>query len=489
MNFERKEVVKDLAKKLIKELDRKENLMKKLFFSFLAFIFIIGASYCAVDVDAMAADVNTRTDAGVTQSTTELLPVMREFKDLVDNDSIVRMNFTKMIDQVPAYYQEKGPDGEYIHGYYLQSIDEMIYKINSIIGKAPEYNETDLVGFPINTILNWTMGVPAGAAAFRNEKVNEMFRKVLAVWTEYLDSKDSLSVFNKGETGWCCDQALEKLKMEQYLDGPALTHFKNGYNPEEYPFPYTSWNDFFIRHFKNKDERPISRGKNEVVSACDSKVYNIQHNAKLQDWFWLKSQPYSLWDMLANKDGEEGAAKIESDKKHFEEYVKPFEGGTVYQAFLSAFKYHRWNSPVSGTIKKAYVKAGTYYSATESEDMDPAGPDQSQGYIAHTATRAIIYIEADNPAIGLMCFSAIGMAEVSSCIINEEIMERLNNDKVVKVKKGDELGYFQFGGSTHCLVFQKDVIKKFVLKDNGNEIELKKDDEVKMGECIAITNN
>ncbi len=84
--------------------------------------------------------------------------------------------------------------------------------------------------------------------------------------------------------------------------------------------------------------------------------------------------------------------------------------------------------------------------------MDQGSPDLSQGYIAHTATRAIIYIEATYPKIGLMCVIPIGMSEVSSCIINEKIIPGH------KVKKGDELGYFQFGGSTHCLVFQKGVI-------------------------------
>ncbi len=401
-----------------------------------------------------------------------LSPVMVEFQDLIDNDSIIRMNFMKMIDQVPSYYKETGPDGKYLHGYYLQSIEEMIILINHILTTAPEYNDTELVGFPINTILNWTMGVPAGGAAFRNEKVNAMFKKVLAVWTEFLETEKSLYVFNKSENGWCCSEALEKLNMHQYLNDEDYEIFRSGWKAGEY-FPYKSWNDFFIRVFKDDKQRPIDHDQNVVVSACDSTVYNIQHNARLQDWFWLKSQPYSLRDMLANQSGDlEGMDKVESDEKHFEKFVKPFDGGTVYQAFLSAFKYHRWNSPVDGVIKKAYVKEGTYYSATQSEGMDQGSPDLSQGYIAHTAARAMIYIEATDPAIGLMCVMPIGMAEVSSCILNEKIKPGY------KISKGDELGYFQFGGSTYCMVFQKGVIDKF---------EVKKEDDIHMGCAVAIT--
>lgn len=360
--------------------------------------------------------------------------VVQEFQDLINNDAVVRMNFTKMIDQVPGYYKEEDAPG-----FYLESIDEMLEMIDYILGTAPEYNDTDLVGFPINTILNWTMGVPAGAAAFRNEKVNAMFKKILQFWGKgFLSSEDSKYVFEDGGS-WRSQEALEQLQMEQYLANPAGE------------WPYDSWNKFFIREFLNIDvERPIYQPENDnaVIAACDSEVYSIQCNAKLQDWFWVKSQPYSLWDMLANEDGYK---KTQSDNEHFDQYVKPFEGGTVFQAFLSAFKYHRWHSPVSGTIEKAYVKDGTYYSATQAEGLDQASPDLSQGYIAHTATRAIIFIRANEP-IGLMCVIFIGMAEVSSCIINDNIQPGY------QIQKGEELGYFQFGGSTHCLVFREGVI-------------------------------
>lgn len=84
--------------------------------------------------------------------------------------------------------------------------------------------------------------------------------------------------------------------------------------------------------------------------------------------------------------------------------AEQFVGGTIYQAFLSALSYHRWHSPVSGTVVKTRLIEGTYYSETLSEGSDPAGPNDSQGYIAEVATRALIFIEADDPAIGLMCF-------------------------------------------------------------------------------------
>ena len=154
--------------------------------------------------------------------------------------------------------------------------------------------------------------------------------------------------------------------------------------------------------------------------------------------FWIKSQPYSLQYMLDNDN-----------------LVDTFVDGTIYQAFLSALSYHRWHSPVSGKVESAYVIDGAYYSESWEERFDPAGPNDSQGYITELATRALIFIKADNPDLGLMCFMAVGMAEVSTCEIT--VYEGQH------IKKGDELGMFHFGGSTHCLIFRPEVNLEFDL--------------------------
>src|SRR5262249_5530384 len=95
-----------------------------------------------------------------------------------------------------------------------------------------------------------------------------------------------------------------------------------------------------------------------------------------------------------------------------------------------------------------FVREGTYYSEAESEGTNPDGMKLSQGYLAHVATRAIILIEGDDPAIGLVCLMPVGMVEVSSCVIHPEIRPGH------RVQKGEEVGYFQYGGSTYCLIFE-----------------------------------
>ena len=138
--------------------------------------------------------------------------------------------------------------------------------------------------------------------------------------------------------------------MEQYEHDPQDEHWG-----------FASWNDFFTRRFKD-GERPVASPDDDkvIVSACESTPYGISTDVKRQDRFWIKSQPYSLQDMLANDDS-----------------VDQFVGGTVYQAFLSATNYHRWHSPVAGTIVRAFVQEGTYYSEADSEGTDAVEPMNS----------------------------------------------------------------------------------------------------------------
>ena len=178
-----------------------------------------------------------------------------------------------------------------------------------------------------------------------------------------------------------------------------------------------------------------------IVSACESTPYRISTDVQREDQFWVKSQPYSLRDLLAD-----------------DESVEQFVGGSVYQAFLSATNYHRWHAPVAGTIVRAFVQGGTYYSEADSEGAAAVEPQDSQSYLAHVATRAVILIEADDPVIGLVAFVPVGMSDVSSCVIASSVTPGSH------VAKGDEIGYFQFGGSSHCLVFRPGAIADFTLQ-------------------------
>ena len=364
-------------------------------------------------------------------------PVVEEFQHMIESDPVMFMYFTRMFEEQPSFPPPAGSGDVKLANYR-----QMLVVVNHVLTTAPSFDTTDMVGFPINAILDFPMITPAGLAAFASPKVNEMFREILAVWTAFLDSEASRYVLNDSPTGWLSPAAREALHLEEFQTDPAKPCLG-----------FKSWNDFFIREFK-PGARPVAlpRDPRAIVSACEAAPYAIQTDVKEYDTFWIKSQPYSLRQLLNG---------------HF---VDRFVEGTVYQAYLSAENYHRWHSPVSGTIAKIEKLKGTYYAEAASEGFDPIGPNNSQGYIAHVATRGLLFIEADNTDIGLMCLIPVGMAEVSSCLFVDGAGQPLREGQ--RVSKGDQVGYFQFGGSTHCLVFRPGVVSQFTAQaipqgDNG----------------------
>ncbi|WP_285243189.1 phosphatidylserine decarboxylase family protein [Pseudarthrobacter sp. fls2-241-R2A-127] len=352
-----------------------------------------------------------------------LHPVIVEFQELIASDPVVRLYMTEMIEQVPKSkpYRKR----------HLTSVDQMLRLINEVLTMAPEFSEGGMVTTPLTAILDWTMGTEAGFAAHRDPRIVAMFRKVLDAWCTFLTSPESLYVLNDSPSGWMSEKAQQAVGISDYEHDPHAEHWG-----------FTSWNDFFSRRLTSTS-RPVADADDDkvIVSACESTPYKISSDVQRQSRFWVKNQPYSLDDLLARDDS-----------------VDDFVGGTVYQAFLSALNYHRWHAPVAGTIVRAYLKDGTYFSEAESEGANAVDSRFSQAYLAHVAARAIILIQADDPAIGLMAFVPVGMIEVSSCVIDPDIVPGHH------VKKGDELGYFQFGGSTECLIFRPGAIDQFALE-------------------------
>ena len=363
------------------------------------------------------------------QRNASLHPVVREFRDMIENDPVMNMYFTLMFEQQPRSAPKPGSGDVKLENY-----EQMLVVMNHVLTTSPTFDATAMVGCPINAILDYPMITPAGLAAFADPRVNEMLRRLLSVWAEFLDSEASRYVLDDSPSGWLSPIARESLQLHEFRIDPDAEFCG-----------FKSWNDFFIRRFK-PGRRPVARPDDQkaIVSACESQPYRIQTQVNEHDTFWMKSQPYSVRHMLNGN------------------FVEQFVGGTVYQAFLSADNYHRWHSPVTGTIRRLQKVPGTYFAEAASERFDPAGPTNSQGYIAHVATRALIFIEADYSGIGLMCLVAVGMAEVSSCVLVDQEGKPLKEGQ--KVEKGDQLGYFQFGGSTHCLVFQPGVISEFAVE-------------------------
>ncbi|KAI0069297.1 phosphatidylserine decarboxylase [Artomyces pyxidatus] len=373
------------------------------------------------------------------------IPPVEAFKDAIEGDPVMKFLFDQIFLQVSS--KNTVPDFE-----------TLLFMLDHILPSAPAYQiATDPqgnpigepIGVPIYLIFDLLSNTAAAYDLFRLPKFNAALKKLLDFWGAYLSdpTKDSNAVLNTGEEGWFSQPAIRRLETNLGTLSFSQTYITPDPNADNRG--YATWDDFFTRAFQS-GVRPVDAAENPTLihSACESTVYRMAPDVSAHDQFWLKGQKYSLYDML-NRD---------------EEMAAYFNGGTVYQAFLSPLDFHRWHAPLNGIIEKIVRLDGTYYAVLPDEGAAADDPDlpegspygaiiRSQSFITITAARALIYIRADNPDIGLMCFVGVGMVEVSTCEVTVKEGQR--------VRTGDQLGMFHFGGSTHALVFGPQIDVKF----------------------------
>jgi len=347
-------------------------------------------------------------------------PSVQALADLIATNGIVRMYVTQMIEEVPS------PNN------YIKSVDELLATLNHIIQRAPKYNPDPAKrnAFPMSALFVYMMFTPSGETAFRLTDFNSAIRAILQAWCDYLDSPASQDVLNTGEYGWLSPSAYEFNKLNEFIIPD-----KNAPH-----WGFASYNAYFHRQI-NLEYRPLASPNDPkvIVSANDGTMYNLSRRVKKSDTFWIKSQPYSLVNILDNSP-----------------YTDHFVGGDVMQSFLSGANYHRWRAPISGKIVEARIINGLMFSELHSEGFDPQAGIFSQGFEASVNTRGLVIIESEDPIIGKVAVIPIGITEISSITIGVKVGQQ--------VKKGEELGYFSYGGSTLCLVFQPKAIKRFTVK-------------------------
>ena len=208
---------------------------------------------------------------------------------------------------------------------------------------------------------------------------------------------------------------------------------------------YISFNDFFSRKLK-KGVRTIKKG---LVSPGDGKLLAFEQIDKLENFF-IKGRKFHLTEFL-------------SDKK----LASKFKDGSLLILRLAPDDYHRYHFPFDGTPSKIKKIKGNYLSVSPYAliaNFTKVFCENKREYcILKTASKGDILI------------APVGATMVGS------IIETYTADN--HVRKGDEMGYFEFGGSTIVLLTEKNSfsINKDILKNTLN----KRETYVKMGDQIA----
>jgi phosphatidylserine decarboxylase len=133
------------------------------------------------------------------------------------------------------------------------------------------------------------------------------------------------------------------------------------------------------------------------------------------------------------------------------QYRDAFAGGTLTHTFLDVNCYHRYHAPVDGVLRELRripgVAAGGGYTLWDNEQklyyyINDLGFQMVE-------TRACAIIETDD--YGLVAMLPVGMSQICSVnwIPELHVGQRL--------KRGDEMGFFQFGGSDIIMIFQRGV--------------------------------
>ncbi len=256
---------------------------------------------------------------------------------------------------------------------------------------------------------------------------------------EPLDKAAPLTPFSK----WLVDYANA---LGLFLDLPeSLTKESEKslydtpyYNMNEYVRPHGGWHSFnqvFARHFK-PGYRPIAAVTDQtvIVMPADS-TFGGQWEIRKDSHVTLKKINWKISELL------EGSP-----------YKDRFDNGMFMHSYLGPTDYHRQHAPVGGRVLEARVIQGQVYLEVEAVEENPGVHNinlkrsydslDTPGY-QFAQTRGLFVL--DTP-IGLFAVLPIGMCQVSSVILTAEVG--------VTVRKGEELSYFQFGGSDIIVLFE-----------------------------------
>jgi len=223
--------------------------------------------------------------------------------------------------------------------------------------------------------------------------------------------------------------------LGQFLDTPASAAgipsytARPDYHVDDYfvgPSGWLTFNQFFAREVK-PGKRPIAAPFDDkvIVSPADSVfagTWDIDADSKV-------TAKGVTWPIAKLLDGSP--------------YQDAFKNGIYTHSFLYVDDYHRYHVPVAGEIKEVRkIEGRVYCNVVRKADgtLQVIDGDTYQ----YNQERGLIVI--DSPEVGLVAVLPIGMAVVSSVNLTPEVGATL--------RKGDEFGFFMFGGSDVVMLFQ-----------------------------------
>lgn len=221
------------------------------------------------------------------------------------------------------------------------------------------------------------------------------------------------------------------------------------------PTKYATFNEFFYRKL-NTNARPVEALKEKRIAVspadCRCTAFDSVNDATE---LWIKGRNFTIAKLFnGNFNGYENTNLYKAEKC------------SVAIFRLAPQDYHRFHCPVDGVIGEMKFIEGEYYTVNPMairSKLDVFGEN----------VRAIIPIETEN--FGTVIMVAVGAMMVGSTVLTVENGQ--------SVKRGEEVGYFKFGGSTIILLFENE---KFKLdSDLINNSKTKVETLIRVGQSIG----
>ncbi|AKB33194.1 Phosphatidylserine decarboxylase [Methanosarcina siciliae HI350] len=237
---------------------------------------------------------------------------------------------------------------------------------------------------------------------------------------------------------------LDGQKMDSPASKELVAKWMNelGSKMDDYIIPeggYVSFNQFFTRELK-EGKRPISGVDDDsvVVSPADAVINMIEDNLSIDTPINVKTQKLNVRQLLNQS-----------------ELAVHFEGGTAVSCILMPNVYHRYHAPVSGLVVESDEDvAGNYFGIDNFPELINGG-NVGYGYdysVFEHFRRGYMIIKTEK--YGYVAMIPVGLNTIGS-VIFEEKFKKVTPENAVEIRKGDEVGYFQYGGSLNILLFEK----------------------------------
>lgn len=224
---------------------------------------------------------------------------------------------------------------------------------------------------------------------------------------------------------------IEKLMAKAGIDGSKF----QGY-------PFRDFTEFFLRRYRKEALPPLKAG--EVISPSDGKVrtYQVTEDLKVR----IKGRPYSVAELLGGSES-----------------ARLFAGGRLFLIRLSLDDCHRFIYTESGSFSGRPFQRipGLLHTVSEYSGKAPVLKENERRYsLLETGHGMVLVMEVGAMLVG-----------------------RIRYHRTEEARRGTERGWFEPGGSTILLIYQKDILRPDLdlIQETlaGNEVR------VRLGERIG----